>query len=90
MINYEDTAKLTKHGTFVSNISPQQASKIMVVDDQYLSLLHAVDLIKYEGYEIIETNDSSKAVSICNKRPSTRTIIDSVTSTSSSDCGKGL
>ena len=64
MINYEDTAKLTKHGMFVSNISPQQASKIMVVDDQYLSLLHAVDLIKYEGYEIIETNDSSKAVSI--------------------------
>lgn len=39
-------------------------SKIMVVDDQPLSLLHAVDLINYQGYEVIEVNDSRKALEV--------------------------
>lgn len=39
-------------------------SKIMVVDDQPLSLLHAVDLIRYQGYEVIEVNDSRQALKV--------------------------
>jgi len=39
-------------------------SKIMVVDDQPLSLLHATDLIQYQGYEVIEVSDSRQALKI--------------------------
>ena len=62
MNNYEDMSKLTKQGTFISRVS--QTGKVMVVDDQPLSLLHAVDLINYEGYEVIESVDSTQALSL--------------------------
>lgn len=39
-------------------------SKIMVVDDQPLSLLLAVDLIRYRGYEVIEVSDSRQALKV--------------------------
>ncbi|BAQ62488.1 circadian input kinase A [Geminocystis sp. NIES-3708] len=39
-------------------------SKIMVVDDQPLSLLHAVDLITYQGYNVIENSDSNRVLSL--------------------------
>jgi len=39
-------------------------SKVMVVDDQPLSLLHAVDLVQYQGYRVVEVNDSRQALKI--------------------------
>ena len=76
MINSQDTDKLTKHEIFVSHASPHQMSKVMVVDDQYLSLLHAVDLIRYEGYEIVETSDSSQALCLAYQEQPDVILID--------------
>ena len=58
----EDIAKIYTEGRFFSVLSP--TSKIMVVDDQPFSLLHAVDLVNYEGYEVIKTSDSNQAFSL--------------------------
>ena len=60
MINYKNTNKIDKPEKLILPIS--KPGKVMVVDDQAFSLLHAVDLIRYEGYEIIETDDSSKVL----------------------------
>ena len=62
MINYENVNKIDRQETLILPIS--KPIKVMVVDDQHFSLLHAVDLIRYEGYEIIETDDSSKVLSL--------------------------
>ena len=64
MINYEDVNKINVQTTFVSPVT--KPSKVMVVDDQPLSLLHAVDLIRYQGYEIVQTNNSVEAFSLAN------------------------
>lgn len=39
-------------------------SKIMVVDDQPLSLLQAVDLVNYDGYDSIECMDSREVIQL--------------------------
>jgi putative two-component system response regulator len=61
MIN-EDINRIKKEQRLISQASPN--SKVMVVDDQPLSLLHTVDLINYEGYEVVETNNSNEAFSL--------------------------
>lgn len=62
MSNYETITQLNFQSRFISTVSAP--SKIMVVDDQPFSLLHAVDLISYEGYNVIENSDSNKVLSL--------------------------
>ena len=75
MIN-EDITRITTEGGFISTFS--QMSKVMVVDDQPLSLLHTVDLINYEGYEVIKTNDSNQAFSLAYQEQPDIILIDVV------------
>jgi CheY-like chemotaxis protein len=42
-------------------------SKIMVVDDQPFSLLQAVDLVNYDGYDSIECMDSREVIELVFK-----------------------
>lgn len=62
MINCEQT----KNAQIEKMVMPRAStpSKIMVVDDQPLSLLLAVDLIRYQGYEVIEVRDSRQALKV--------------------------
>lgn len=62
MNNYEAIKELNPHATLMSAVST--SSKIMVVDDQPHSLLHAVDLISYEGYKVIESSDSRQVLEL--------------------------
>lgn len=62
MNNYEAITKLNPHTRFMSAVST--SSKVMVVDDQPQSLLHAVDLISYEGYKVIESSDSHQVLEL--------------------------
>ncbi len=63
MINHEDMTKINKEGRYIVRASSEN-SCVMVVDDHPLSLLHAVDLISYEGHKIIEVNDSTQVLSL--------------------------
>ncbi len=45
-------------------IHPTPVAKVMVVDENPLSLLHAVDLLRCQGHEVIEVDDSTNAMEI--------------------------
>ncbi|MBL1210996.1 HD domain-containing phosphohydrolase [Geminocystis sp. GBBB08] len=62
MSNYQAITELNPQGRFISVVSTP--SKIMVVDDQPLSLLHAVDLISYEGYQVIKSSNSCEVLEL--------------------------
>lgn len=62
MDNYEAITKLNPHARFMSAVSTP--SKVMVVDDQPQSLLHAVDLISYEGYKVIQSSHSHQVLEL--------------------------
>ncbi|WP_017294633.1 response regulator [Geminocystis herdmanii] len=64
MNNYRNISTLKRQERFVS-VSPP--SKIMVVDDQPLSLLQAVDLVNYDGYDSIECMDSREVMELAFK-----------------------
>lgn len=64
MNNYPNISTLERQERFVS-VSPP--SKIMVVDDQPLSLLQAVDLVNYDGYDSIECMDSPEVIELAFK-----------------------
>ena len=43
---------------------------VLIVDDHPLSLLYAGDLIKYEGYQVLQTAQSNQVLSLaCEKHP---------------------
>lgn len=68
MINRGKTKEIEIQEIVIPPVSTP--SKIMVVDDQPLSLLHAVDLIRYQGYEVIEVSDSRQALKVAfEQRP---------------------
>lgn len=62
MSYYEAITELNPQGRFLSAVST--SSKIMVVDDQPFSLLHAVDLVSYEGYNVIKSSDSRQVLEL--------------------------
>lgn len=62
MSNYEAITELNPQARFMSAVST--SSKVMVVDDQPQSLLHAVDLISYEGYKVIKSSDSHQVLEL--------------------------
>ncbi|HIK37112.1 MAG: HD domain-containing protein [Geminocystis sp.] len=53
---------LQKLSTTEIKTHPAIVAKIMVVDENPLSLLHAVELLQYQGHEVIEVDDSTKAM----------------------------
>lgn len=65
MSYYQNISTLETQEKFVSIVSPP--SKIMVVDDQPLSLLQVVDLVNYDGYDSIECIDSREAIELARK-----------------------
>ncbi len=62
MINYGQTKDAEIEKMVISAVSTP--SKIMVVDDQPLSRLLTVDLIRYRGYEVVEVSDSRQALKV--------------------------
>ncbi len=62
MNEYEMIKHLTKIDSFIPTIF--QPIKVMVVDDQPLSLLCAVDLLKYEGYEVFANENYQETLKL--------------------------
>lgn len=62
MINCGHTKELKIQEIVIPAVSTP--CKVMVVDDQPLSLLLTVDLIRYQGYEVIEVSDSRQALRV--------------------------
>ena len=58
--------KMIKHLTKTESLSPTtfQPIKVMVVDDQPLSLLCAVDLLKYKGYEVFANENYQETLKL--------------------------
>lgn len=76
MIRYEQAQEISIKEMKFSPIST--SGKIMVVDDQPLSLLHATDLVRYEGYQVMEVSDCHQVLPLAFEHQPDVILMDTV------------
>jgi len=62
----------------ISRKNPSSRPHVLVVEDEFFSRLHAVDLVEAAGYKAIEVSNADEAISILESRKDIRIVFTDI------------
>ena len=62
----------------ISKKNPSSRPHVLVVEDEFFSRLHAVDLVEAAGYRAIEASNADEAIAILETRNDIRTVFTDI------------
>ena len=62
----------------ISRKNPSSRPHVLVVEDEFFSRLHAVDLVEAAGYKAIEASNADEAIAILETRKDIRTVFTDI------------
>ena len=68
-----------------SKANPSSRPHVLVVEDEFFSRLHAVDLVEPAGYRAIEASNADEAIAILEARKDIRIVFTDITMPGSMD-----
>ena len=62
----------------ISRKNPLSRRRVLVVEDEFFSRLHAVDLVEAAGYEALEASNADEAIAILETRKDIRIVFTDI------------
>jgi CheY-like chemotaxis protein len=69
----------------ISRKNPLSRRRVLVVEDEFFSRLHAVDLVEAAGYEALEASNADEAIAILETRKDIRIVFTDINMPGSMD-----
>ena len=74
----DQAAPVEHHGTGRQRARGVEKMRVLVVEDEFLSRLHAVNLVEEAGYKAVEASNADEAIAILEARKDIRIVFTDV------------